>query len=200
MEIGAADGGDTEKIINACVADGGQFDYFAFEPDPRNIATIRASPLMQLPQFKLIECAVGNINRLAKLHLSSGITPDKPDMKDHWFSSSVKAPRQHLEIHPWCKFDSRCNVRMMRLDDVCRLYGVGAIDFIWCDIQGTEDLMIDGARVALENTRLFYTEYYDVELYEGQIGFDEILARLPGKWDVVEKWETEVLFENQSMV
>lgn len=197
LEIGAADGGDTLKIIESISKD---CDYFAFEPDPRNIAVIRSGDLMRVPQFKLIEAAIGDRNQNVTLNLSSGFTPENPAVKDHWYSSSVKTPKQHLEVHPWCKFDSSCDVRMMRLDDVCALYGIEAIDFIWCDIQGAEDLMISGAMKSLGSTQLLYTECEEAEMYDGQIGYDEMLRRLPGEWKVVERWPSEVLFENQAVL
>lgn len=191
LEIGAADGGDTQRIMDAA---GCPFRYFAFEPDPRNIATLRLGKLMRNLDFNLIESAIGNINQTVKLNLSNGIPNESAD--HWWYSSSVKTPKRHLDAHPWCKFEGTANVQMMRLDDVRNLYGIGEVDFIWCDIQGAEDLMIAGAQNTLFNTRLFYSECYEQELYEGQIGRHEILKRLPGEWKIANEWESDVLFEN----
>lgn len=73
------------------------------------------------------------------------------------------------------------------------------IDFIWADIQGAEGDLIDGGQVAFSNVRYFYTEYSNDELYEGEIGLEEILKKLPGNWSVVEDYGSDVLLKNESL-
>ena len=93
-------------------------------------------------------------------------------------------------------FERQVEVRVITLDDFYDLYSLPYIDFIWCDVQGAEDLVIAGGRRALAHTRYFYTEYYDTQMYEGQIGAREIHARLPGTWKVVEQWPYHILCEH----
>jgi FkbM family methyltransferase len=197
IELGAADGGDSLKIMESVVPVICEFEHIAFEPDTRNIASLRSSTLMRLPRFNLIEAAVGNVNGIVSLHQSDGASALMLPGSTHTFSSSVKKPKLHLEVHDWCKFATIQNVRMVRLDDFFSVFRIsGLIDFIWCDIQGAEDLMIAGAQNTLFNTRLFYSECYEQEMYEGQIGRHEILTRLPGEWRIAAEWENDVLFEN----
>lgn len=193
LELGAADGVDSVKIMESVVPSPCEFEHIAFEPDIRNIASLRSGWLPSLPQFKLVEVAVGNVNGFVPFYECSGI-------EGHTFSSSVKAPKLHLQVHDWCKFENRYSVRMVRLDDFFSVFWIdGPIDFIWCDIQGAEDLMIAGAQKTLSSTRFLYSECYEMEMYEGQIGRREILNRLPGQWKIANEWENDVLFENLLM-
>lgn len=195
VELGAADGTDTIKIANS-VLSGLGYEHFAFEPDNRNITKLR-EVVSTFPNFKTIDAAVGNINGFVPFYECSGKSSIMPEGSNHTFSSSVKAPKLHLQVHGWCKFDVNYKVRMVRLDDFFSVFRLSRpVDLIWCDIQGAEDLMIEGAQTTLSNTRLFYSECYEQELYEGQIGRHEILKRLPGEWKMANEWENDVLFEN----
>ena len=70
----------------------------------------------------------------------------------------------------------------MTLDSYAK--NLGRIDFIWADVQGAERKMIQGGLQTLSRTEWLYTEYSDVELYEGQPSLSEILVMLPD-WRVV---------------
>jgi 2-O-methyltransferase len=184
LEIGAAEGEDTVRYVGALVALNRPFRYIAFEPDERNIWHLQR--LVDKLHFELIPKAVGDINGLAPWKSSN-----------HPYSGSVKEPKEHLTLYPHITFGERDSVGMVRLDDCIK----GKVDWIWCDVQGAEDLVIGGAQETLARTRFFYTEYIECEAYQGQIGRDEILRRLPGKWAIAEdyrSWEKggDCLFEN----
>lgn len=182
VELGAAGGEDSMRIAEAVGGSNGEIDYIAFEPDQRNSINLSAHVWINV-----VEAAVGNINGFVPFYASSG----------HTFSGSVKIPKLHLKVHESIKFDSPHPVRMVRLDDFFSVFRLsGPVDFIWCDIQGAEDLMIEGAQTTLHNTRFFYSECYEQEMYEGQIGRQEILKRLPGEWRIANEWPEDVLFEN----
>lgn len=190
MEIGAADGGDTMNIMRATESD----HYFAFEPDPRNLFSFKASYPSVFSGITLVPCAVGNRNAIVPFNVCTGYNENLK--REHTFSGSLKKPVEHLERHPWCKFENQIDVRMIRLDDFCQLFSIPPLSLIWCDVQGAEDLVIEGAKNALSSCQYFYTEYYDTKMYDGQLTCAEIHNRLPGKWKIVEKWEDNVLFEN----
>ena len=194
VEVGAARGEDTERIAKTIFDNhpGPSFEYYVFEPDPRNIESIKNSPVRHL--VHLFQSAVGEANRRASFHQSGGKNPAFG--YEHTLSGSLKAPRDHLAAHPWCKFEKQTEVRVITLDSFFKAYSVPHIDFIWCDVQGAEDLVLQGAQEALQYTRFFYTEYYDNQMYEGQINARQIFDRLPGKWRVVEQWPNDILFEN----
>lgn len=193
-EIGAARCEDTSSILNEVVSASadGAYEYYAFEPDPRNIRSIKDHAVNF--GIHLIPAAVGNANQRTKFYQSSGINPSFG--YEHTLSGSLKAPVDHLNAHPWCKFDSQIEVRMMTLDSFMDTWSVPHFDFIWCDVQGAEDLVIAGAQRALARTRFFYTEYYDSTMYEGQIPAQEIHRRLPGQWQIVQQWPNDILFAN----
>lgn len=188
LELGAADGADSFSIAQAVMV--GECEYFAFEPDRRNIPVLRRARIAEYPWFHVIDAAAGNFNGFVPFYECNG---------GHTFSSSVKEPRLHLNVYEAIKFEIKYQVRMVRLDDFFSVFPFdGCIDFIWCDIQGAEDLMIAGAQKTLSSTRFLYSECYETEMYEGQIGRREILKRLPGQWKISNEWSEDVLFENLS--
>lgn len=195
LEIGAAKGEDTQRL-------GGLFPkgrLFAFEPDPRNIAILRGGILP--PHVTLIEAAIGAADGRATFHQSDGVHPDDPSFAPpEWtYSSSLKAPQEHLQKYPWVRFDRKVEVEVMSLDSFAQKHSVDKIDFIWADVQGAEDLMIAGGQRALAKTRYLFTEYADRPLYSGQITLQDIHRRLPGgenAWRLVSKWKEDALFKN----
>lgn len=191
VELGAADGADSQKIASAATHSCHGVEYFAFEPDVRNLSGLKSNRFSRLCNCHIVQAAVGNIN---------GFVPFYESNREHPFSSSVKVPKLHLNVHESISFSNSHDVRMVRLDDFFSVFWLyGPIDFIWCDIQGAEDLMIEGAQKTLSSTRFLYSECYETEMYEGQIGRHEILKRLPGQWTIANEWADDVLFENLAL-
>jgi FkbM family methyltransferase len=184
LEIGAGDGADTQRYVAAILKLMRRYRYIAFEPEPKNHEKIDSIPLHNA--FEFIGAAVGDRNGRSPWRSSGAYA----------LSGSVKEPRKHLEMWPEVKFDPPSTVPMVRLDDITAQRAIGTIDFIWCDVQGSEDLVIAGAQDTLRRTRFFYTEYYDVEVYSGQIGKREIMARLPGWWKMIRDFGSDALFQN----
>ena len=193
LEIGAATGSDTDKIFNLLKP----AEYFAFEPDPRNIAVFKSFPIVRSIGVQLIQCAVGSGNGVSNFHQSTGW--NSHFNCEHTLSGSLKSPKKHLTAFPHAEFKETITVRVIRLDDFIDLFSIPKIGFIWCDVQGAEDLVIQGGTEALSLTKYFFTEYYEEEMYEGQIGAEEIHRRLPGTWEVVHKWEADILFRNTAI-
>jgi FkbM family methyltransferase len=190
LEIGAANGRDTKAIFENLQP----LDYFAFEPDPRNIRLFKSLDISQSLNIQLVQCAIGSVNSFQDFHMSTGYNPHF--QCEHTLSGSLKTPKKHLDAFPHAEFKDIINVRVLRLDDFIELFSIPEIGFIWCDVQGAEDLVIQGGTKALSRTKYFFTEYYEEEMYEGQIGAEEIHRRLPGTWEVVHKWEADILFRN----
>ncbi len=87
-----------------------------------------------------------------------------------------------------------------RLDSFAAERKLRVIDFIWADVQGAEEQLVAGGQEALARTRYLYTEFNDQQLYEGQVGLNEILKRMPGTWEVAERFGGEdVLLRNGSI-
>jgi FkbM family methyltransferase len=194
VEIGAAWGDDTAKIIErlTTLKPGVAFEYYAFEPDPRNLAGLEKAATH--PSVHIIPAAVGDTDRRATFHQSGGKNPWYG--YEHTLSGSLKQPVEHLRHYPWCKFDATVEVNVTTLDTFFEAFGLSHIDFIWCDAQGAEDMILAGGAKALARTKFLFTEYYNNEMYDGQIPDKEILRRLGAGWKIVEQYPFEILFEN----
>lgn len=193
LDIGCNDGSHTLAFLGLFP----RARVYAFEPDPRALESFRGK--VSSERVKLFDLAISDADGAAEFHVSDG-TPSS-EWKDlrpgGWdLSGSIKKPKEHLVVHPWCTFERTIKVETRRLDTWCREEGVGPIDFIWADVQGAEENLIRGGAEALGRTRYFYTEYSDRELYEGQITLQGIRKLLPG-FDVLYRYPNDVLLKNR---
>lgn len=197
LEVGANDGGDTLRLHAAFP----RARLCAFEPDPRPLAQLRRA--VAGTSVEVYPVAVGAHDGAAVFHQSGGYHPDADPHQRHpdddgsgWhMSGSLRAPTGHLTTFPWVTFEREITVDVVRLDTWADAHGVDQVDFIWADVQGAEIDLIEGGPRTLARTRYLYTECYDTPLYEGQIGLDGILARLPG-FVVEARFPTDVLLRN----
>ena len=101
LEIGANCGQSTATFIqqmpNATV--------YCFEPDPRAISKFKL--MIQHPNVRLIEAAVGANSGHVMFHQSSGAEHIDPAGWDH--SGSIRKPKTHLDVWPWVKFERQIN-------------------------------------------------------------------------------------------
>lgn len=196
LEIGAAHGEDTEKLVkiasDIAANNGSDYEYYAVEPDPRNLSTIKDKRVNHF--IHLIPVAVGDKCTRTTFNQSGGTNPQFG--YEHTLSGSLKKPTLHLQAHPWCKFDKSVEVRMVTLDTLFDFLSINIADFIWCDVQGAEDLVIAGGKMALGRTRYLYTEYHSTPLYECAPNASDIALMLGSHWKVVQQWQHDVLFEN----
>ena len=142
--------------------------------------------------------AISSIDGETEFHMSNGLpSPDwEETLPGGWdMSGSIRTPKGHLEMYPWCTFEKSIKVRTNTLDMWCDKEGVKAIDLIWADVQGAEVDLIMGGMATLDQTRYFYTEYCDQELYEGQISLRQILKLLPD-FKVLYRFSGDVLLKN----
>lgn len=198
FEVGVHIGTDTEKIK---LLTGSDFIY-GFEPDPRNIEILNIRNRISL--FKnFYPCALSNVNGDASFNLSSGNPPeiyDDPDMNMDWSaSSSLKYPKNHLKIHEWCKFENVIEVKTLRMDDLCRGLNINKIDLVWMDVQGAEDLVIEGMGDFKNNIRFIYTEYNNDDLYDGSPTLEKIISILGEGWSIEKVYENDVLLKNNNI-
>jgi FkbM family methyltransferase len=199
FEVGVHIGTDTEKIYELS----GSNNIYGFEPDPRNIQILEKRNRISI--FKeFCSAALSNEKGSFDFYLSSGNPPEiyeDPDMNLEWSASnSLKKPKKHLDVHSWCKFDYYTKVETLRLDDFCHSRGIKFIDFIWMDVQGAEDLVIKGMGDMKPRIRYIYTEFNDDEMYEGSLNMEGILSILGDGWEIIEKYENDVLLENKKML
>jgi FkbM family methyltransferase len=207
LEIGCNDGMDTLKFLKAMP----HVRLFCFEPDPRAAKRFRENVSDWVP---LEEAAISSEDGIAVFYGSSGRAPERSRRPgapaccwlDEWdLSGSLRKPTGHLSFSPWTTFpeDRQYEVKTLRLDTwLARSLGVECIDFIWCDVQGAEADVIQGAANALARTRYFYTEYYDTPMYEGQPNLDTLRGMLP-TFDLLgiygPKNNPNALFQNKAL-
>ena len=176
FEIGCADGIDTKEFINTF---GNNMIMYCFEPDNRNANVFVNGGHRPLdPNFTqgitnkniiFENKAIGNVNNIIKFNQSSTI-----------YSSSLKKPIEHLIEYPYIKFDNTIEVECVTLDQYVEDKEIDLIDFIWADVQGAEDFLIEGGKNTFENkVRFFYTEYSKKILYENSLDKEGILFYLP---------------------
>jgi len=209
LEIGCHHGYDTDQILDICP----DSKIYIFEPDPRNISILKDRGIDK--KVKLIEACVSNNNNKQNLYLSEGLPPAyfenvDEDMKKYcqsgeWTaSSSIKKPKEHLEVTPWCEFNESVEVDSITLDYFFKNEGLEKIDFVWMDVQGAEDLVFEGAQQLLTNNKInyMYTEYSDRELYENQMNLKQITEGLPN-YEILdffnESGGTDVLLKNKNL-
>jgi len=193
LEIGCNDGSHTLEFLRLFK----NSKVFAFEPDPRALESFSRN--VKDSRAKLFDLAISDADGATEFYVSGGMpSPEWKELRPKgWdLSGSIKKPKGHLEMHPWCTFNESIVVKTKRLDTWCREEGIEAIDFIWADVQGAEENLIRGGKEALHRTRYFYTEYSNQELYEGQIGLNGILKLLPD-FEILCRFSADVLLTNK---
>lgn len=196
FEIGSHMGFDTEIMYNNTQ----NAKIYAFEPDPRNIKILKERSINLISE--IIEMGVSDKTATNVLfYISSGHDPilhHDPywDNNDWSASNSLRKPKLHDTMHPWCKIDTSIEINTTTLDDFCSKKDIKTINFIWMDVQGCEDLVFMGGQKILKNTEYIYTEFFDVELYDGQKNLEHLVGLLPGTWNILAKYENDVLLEN----
>lgn len=188
LEIGCNNGTDTLELLNTFP----QASVHCFEPDPRAIEKFKEK--IKEERCKLWELAISNENGETSFHLSGGKDP-YGKMDDWDQSSSIKKPKKHLEKFPWCNFDKEITVKTQRLDTWAEDNIIEHVDFIWADVQGAERELIEGGLKTLNNTDYLYIEFYNEEMYEGQLNLKDMLCLLP-QFKIVKKFGNNVLLKN----
>jgi FkbM family methyltransferase len=195
LEIGCNDGMHTQKFLDTFAG----ARVYGFEPDER--ARRRFQAAVHDPRAQLFATAVGAIDGVTTFYPSTG-APDAEwaaKLPEGWdISGSIRVPKEHREVHPWCHFGPGMDVAVTRLDTWAKTHAQEHIDFIWADVQGAEGDLIAGGRKTLAKTRYFYTEYSNRELYEGQLNLAAILRLLPD-FEVIRRYKGDVLLRNKRL-
>ena len=186
VEVGMHWGSSTAMLLAGCQLP--PF-YYGFECDPRNVSILKEAGFDPFP------FAVSDKRGTAMLNLCGG---NDPQGRPHLASSSIQEPTLHREAFPWCTFDQKIEVQTITLDEVLNTEPV--IDVIWCDCQGAQRKVLDGAKETLAKTRYLYIEVHPTPLYEDEPTFEELVLMLGPGWEVVERYEADVLFCNWNMM
>lgn len=200
FEIGCADGIDTNEFI---LEFGRDLSIHCFEPDPRNAKVFKEggyrpiNPDLSGPiegtNLIFNECALGNIDGKIKMYQTNTI-----------YSSSLKKPTDNL-FSTWndINIQGEIEVNCLMLDTYVKEKKIDFIDFIWADVQGAEDYLIEGGLETFsKKVKYFYTEYAKNEqnsYYEKSPDLDRILSLLGNNWILLNDFGSDVLFKNISI-
>lgn len=196
IELGAHNGYHTRLMAETVHASGKPFRFYAFEPDQRQHPYLIENTAPY--GVEIIPAAIGAVDSDGVVfYISDGIQQREGEGHLQRFdgSSSIRQPTEHnAAAFPDMTFRT-AKVRTIKLDTFCKAHGIDHIDFIWADIQGAEVDLITGGRESLAKTGHLYTEYCDGELYEGEIGLEQIKKLLPA-FEVVQDYGGDVLLRN----
>jgi len=191
LDIGCNDGSTTLRFLEI-------FDspkIFCFEPDSRAASRFK-NKIGSRKEVSFYEYAISDRDGEATFYMSGG--QGRKIMPEGWdYSGSIRKPKNHLIVHPWCKFEKKIIVKTKRLDTWCKEKEIDRIDFMWMDVQGAEIDVIRGGRNILRNTHYLYTEYSNKELYEGQLSLKQLLKEL-AEFEVVVRYPDDILLRNKN--
>lgn len=190
FELGTNDGYHTNLMCDILHKHNKNFKYYAFEPDKRLKDIFLSKTKNYSKNIFFSEYAISDTDDNSDFYLSDDINKSKK----YTGSSSIRKPKLVLTAWTDMTFE-KTNIETISLDSFCKNNNIEYIDFIWADIQGAEVDMINGGQNIFKKTSHLYTEYCDGELYEGEIGFEEICKMLP-EWQVIEDYKGDVLLKN----
>lgn len=196
LEIGSHEGADTACFLTAMP----KIRLHCFEPEQRAIARFKQA-IGSDPRVTLYEKAVSDTDDPSPFNASTGQAGGR---KDWDFSGSLEVPTGHLTRSREIKFKPPVPVPCIRLDSwlAPRQPDDAAIDFIWCDPQGSQRRIIAGGRRALSLTRYLYIECHSPPLYENEPTQAELIDELNGALDFepLAIYDLEnILFKNRYM-
>ena len=196
LEIGAHDGQDTEVLCQAFPA----AKIHCFEPycGPAERWRQRIWDREQPYNARLQECAVGAVDGMVPFYPSTG---QVGDLQDWDRSGSIRRPTGHLVRSQEIQFKDPIMVPCCRLDTWAPMtLGLVPVDFIWCDVQGAQRDLIEGAQQTLGVTRWLYIECHEDPLYDGEPSQKQLCELLPG-FRLVANYDTDnLLFKALSEV
>jgi FkbM family methyltransferase len=195
FEIGCADGIDTIQFLEVF---GENALFYCFEPDERNANVFVNGGFRPLnPSF--VEPIIYNNIYFEKKALGRENGKIIFNQSSTIYSSSLKNPTDDMsKTWPYIKFENQIMVDCVTLDSYVSENKIELIDFIWADVQGAEDYLIEGGKNTFENkVRYFYTEYAgDAKYYDDSPSKEDIKNMLGENWSIIADFGTDVLLKN----
>ena len=162
FEIGAHFGIDTLKL--SCLFPNSQI--YAFEPDPRNFQIL--SKLDKSPNIHIFNQAISDSVGYSKFFMSMSHKPNfskfakYPWIDKNFFNTnylSRSGASSLLTGHEALDSARDVTVSTTTLDNFCLTRFIQAIDLLWIDVQGAENLVIKGANDTLSTVKYIWIEY-----------------------------------------
>jgi len=199
FEFGMCDGYHSNILLSMLNDSNKPYIYNGCEPvtDIFNGIVLKNNHLGKATKHNL---AVSDKDDLVDFYISGGVKIENGVVVDSYYgSSSIRKPKLVTEAWTSMSF-TKSVINTIKFDTLvkkCQLENV-TIDFIWSDIQGAEIDLINGGIEAFKNTRYFFTEYNNSELYEGAIPLTKICEMLPD-WELVFDWGGDALLKNKNL-
>jgi FkbM family methyltransferase len=113
--------------------------------------------------------ALSDKTGMATFFKSMGQAPGVTDSETGNKSSSLFAPKEHLNVHKWCKFEKH-TVFTIRFDEwrEQHVFDDSLPVFIHIDVQGAELKVFDGFGKHFAQVKAVWMEVSNVPLYDGQ--------------------------------
>lgn len=164
VDVGAHNGAFTDLILNYCGIKRG----------------LLVEPLNK--SFKFIS---EKYSDKKKFVLLKNVIGDKDEAEVKFFINSFEETSSLLKIKKIKELEDvaidqkgEVVLKMKSLDAACEENGFDEIDLIKIDVQGTEHLVLEGARKTLKKTKMVWIENSFKPLYEGSSVFGDIYEKM----------------------
>jgi FkbM family methyltransferase len=157
VDAGAYDGNDT-KEWSALLPDA---TIIACEPVPSIFQRLRSNT-MQCKNVICLQKALSNSIGYQTMYISQGTHNRIGDQ-----SSSLLAPEPELNYYfPHIIFPQQITVESLTLDKLAEDLQIDHIDFLWFDLQGMEQFVLEASPKMFATVQVIFTEVSYCKLYE----------------------------------
>jgi len=173
LEAGAFNGHDSVNFIKTWP----QSQIYCFEPVSKLYEEVLQNVSMYYPKIQSFPYALGDKEGDVELFVSSfNYAPEVPTA-----SSSVLAPKEHLNYASHVIFPRTEKSRMVTIDGWAQEHAVDHVDLLWLDMQGYElNALMHGQKI-LSTVKAISIEVEFVEAYKGQYLYQDIKTWLEAK-------------------
>lgn len=196
FEVGCADGRDTRQFLNEF---GDNLKIYTFDPEPINVKAMTElgvencvgnlnDDIVYDSRHIFHPYAMSDVDGKITFHRSRDTGYDDKGHSRGRYSGSIHKPIDQLKGWPHIVFDDSVEVETRTLDSFCKEYDIKHINFLWMDTQGAEGRIFNGGEETLKNIDYVYTEYYNQNMYENQVYFEQ-LQELLSEFTLIANWK-----------
>ena len=196
FEVGCADGRDTRQFLNEF---GDNLKIYTFDPEPINVKAMTElgvencvsnlnDDIVSDSRHIFHPYAMSDVDGKITFHRSRDTGYDDKGHSRGRYSGSIHKPVDQLKGWPHIVFDDSVEVETRTLDSFCKEHDIRHINFIWMDTQGAEGRIFNGGEETLKNIDYVYTEYYNQNMYENQVYFEQ-LQELLSEFTLIANWK-----------
>lgn len=196
FEVGCADGRDTRQFLNEF---GDNLKIYTFDPEPINVKAMTElgvencvsnlnDDIVSDSRHIFHPYAMSDVDGKITFHRSRDTGYDDKGHSRGRYSGSIHKPVDQLKGWPHIVFDDSVEVETRTLDSFCKEHDIRHINFLWMDTQGAEGRIFNGGEETLKNIDYVYTEYYNQNMYENQVYFEQ-LQELLSEFTLIANWK-----------